>query len=245
MTRRAGARPGHSGGAACPSMRRALFRDCRYLSGGEPITAQSVGAGKDELAAIPLALGIVVEEVAVQPRLDHAAGPPDPIHVVLSEIAVDPIQDIEGSVRAHATDEVRRQVLNLLSLLHEDQLRKDRHALQPDGHRPQHVRNRVLLGEDDPKDGARPQQVQLVRERVIRALVRLADRRLEAHHVDKIDGARDKDDLHGRVVQGDVAPEQIEVAEAEHHGIHLLHSARHADATLALLQLEDEQHYAH
>mmetsp|Transcript_14368 Transcript_14368/g.50436 ORF Transcript_14368/g.50436 Transcript_14368/m.50436 type:complete len:224 (-) Transcript_14368:144-815(-) len=190
---------------------------------------------EDQFAAVPLAPRVVVKEIAVETCLDEAADPADPIHVVLCEVAIDPIQNVEGPIGAQATDEVRGQILDLSPLLHQHQLGNDGHALEPDGHGPQTIRNAVLLCEDQAQQSARAQEVQLVLEIVVGPLICLADRGLVPNHVNQVDRCRDEDDLHHSVVDRDEAPQQIQVAAAEHYRIHLLHPARHPDTTFALL----------
>mmetsp|Transcript_18488 Transcript_18488/g.39353 ORF Transcript_18488/g.39353 Transcript_18488/m.39353 type:complete len:223 (-) Transcript_18488:245-913(-) len=159
-----------------------------------------------ELAAVPLALGVIVEEIAIEPSLHQSADPADPIHIVLSKIAVDPVEDIERPICAHATHEVRREILDLADLLQEHQLRQDGYTLQPDGRRPQDVRDRVLLRAKDAEKCAGPQQVELVLEGVVAPLIGLGDGNLKPHEVDKVEGGRDEDKLHHCVVDRDEAP---------------------------------------
>merc|ERR1719221_212673 len=97
-------------------------------------TRSSLRAWQDELAAVPFALGVIVEEIAVETRLNEAANPADIGDVTLGEIAKNPIQDVEGSVRAHAANEVRGQIFYFSTLLHEHQLWDDGYALEPDRH---------------------------------------------------------------------------------------------------------------
>mmetsp|Transcript_20885 Transcript_20885/g.47057 ORF Transcript_20885/g.47057 Transcript_20885/m.47057 type:complete len:223 (-) Transcript_20885:248-916(-) len=159
-----------------------------------------------ELAAVPLALGVIVEEIGVEHRLHKAPSPADPIDVVVHEVAVYPIQDVERAVRPHRAHKVRREILDLADLLQEHQLRQDGYTLQPDGRRPQDVRDRVLLRAKDAEKCAGPQQVELVLEGVVAPLIGLGDGNLKPHEVDKVEGGRDEDKLHHCVVDRDEAP---------------------------------------
>mmetsp|Transcript_63016 Transcript_63016/g.133002 ORF Transcript_63016/g.133002 Transcript_63016/m.133002 type:complete len:229 (-) Transcript_63016:165-851(-) len=204
--------------------------------------SRSECTGQYQPAAIPLALCIVVEEVTIEASLDEPADPADPVHVVLCEVSVDPVQDVEGPVGAHAPYEVRGEVLHLPALLHQYKLGEDGYAFQPDGHRPEHVCDGVLVAENDAEHCAWSQEVKFILEGVVTPLVGLAHWGLVSHQVDQKYGGRDEDDLHDGVVERHIAPEEVEIPAAEDQCVHFLHSAGDSDAALASLDLEDQEH---
>merc|ERR1712151_645021 len=133
---------------------------------GRSCGAASSGHGQDEFVAVPLALRVVVEEVAIECCLDHTADPTHNIRVVLDKIAVHPVQNVKSTVSTHSSDEIRCEILYLANLLQQNQLRDDRHAFQPNRARPQYVRNRILVRTNQTKDEAGRQEIQLVLEAV-------------------------------------------------------------------------------
>eukprot|EP00404_Azadinium_spinosum_P005165 CAMPEP_0180458292 /NCGR_PEP_ID=MMETSP1036_2-20121128/22270_1 /TAXON_ID=632150 /ORGANISM="Azadinium spinosum, Strain 3D9" /LENGTH=240 /DNA_ID=CAMNT_0022464941 /DNA_START=11 /DNA_END=731 /DNA_ORIENTATION=- len=190
---------------------------------GHRLQAQGSGHHRqDELATVPLTLGVIVEEIGVEHRLHKAPSPADPIDVVVHEVAVYPIQDVERAVRPHRAHKVRREILDLADLLQEYQLWYDRHALQPNRCGPKYLRNVVLVCAQEPQDSTRPQEVDLVLEAVVAPLVRRRDGRLDTHEVDEIDCGGDEYYLHHGVVDRDEAPHQVHVSEDEHQSVDLL-----------------------
>merc|ERR1719265_2266346 len=99
---------GHAGGrlaalteAPCAeaprhSMNRpaAMQRDSCGHAAGSRSGAEALGRldyRENELASVPLALGVIVEEIHVEPRLHQPSKPAHDVDVVLCEVAVDPI----------------------------------------------------------------------------------------------------------------------------------------------------------
>lgn len=119
---------------------------------------------------------------------------------------------------------MHRDRLGLAGPLQHEQLRQDRHALEPDAERPQDLGRRVGVGEDEgEEEGAREQVVDFegVEVGVVGGLV------VVQHQVDCVGGRRDEDEFQQSVPEGfcGVGPEEVEVA-------------RHVDDQVQELRLE-------
>jgi hypothetical protein len=156
-------------------------------------------------------------------------------------VPVDPVEEIQDPVEAEEEDVVRGEVLDLAVLLHHVQLRDHRHCLQVDGEGPGHLeRGGVVLVDRDPEQQAREDEP-VVREVVELGVVSRALRHPSAHHVNDREREHDEDDLHDRVVDGEVIPEEIDVPRAEDEHVELLRLERDARDGLGGVDLK-EQH---
>ena len=83
-------------------------------------------------------LGIVYpEKVGVKDCLDDAGDPGDRIDISLEKVSVQPIRDVERSIKTQREQIMRGDGFGFSGPLEHEQLRKDRNRLQPDRKRPQ------------------------------------------------------------------------------------------------------------
>lgn len=80
---------------------------------------------------------IKVEEVTVEDSLDHTSHNGNQIKEAFKVETPDPVEDIEGPIKAQAEQVVGGDGLCLASLADHEELRQDSHRLQVDGERPQ------------------------------------------------------------------------------------------------------------
>ena len=147
---------------------------------------------------IPLSLSIVVEEVDVESGLDDAGDHRLPGEVGLDEVAVRPVEDVEGAVSAHGSDEISGQIFDFAGLLEHKELREDGDGLGPDGESPENFGDVEFVASKQREHGAGNKEELLMREIVDRTVVRLSygRGRVEAHEVNEIGSRQDEDDLH-------------------------------------------------
>ena len=90
---------------------------------------------------------LTVEEVAIQDCLDTTSH--DGNHVVegLGVVAVDPVENVEATVRAEGEEIVAGDALGLAGLGHHEQLGQDGDRLQVDGEGPEDFHHRELVVE--------------------------------------------------------------------------------------------------
>lgn len=75
---------------------------------------------------------IQVEKVAVEDRLHNAGQDGDKIIEILGVVAVDPVENVEGTVGAEREQIMTGDRLGLARLADHEQLRQDGHRLQVD-----------------------------------------------------------------------------------------------------------------
>ena len=76
------------------------------------------------------------------------------ILLTLEIVSVDPVQNVESSVRSQSKKIVRSDRLGLASFLHHEQLGQNGHRLQVDGERPQDFHKAELVVEQQRQNGA-------------------------------------------------------------------------------------------
>jgi len=67
-----------------------------------------------------------VEKVAVQASLDRSCNPDNPVHVGLSVVAIDPIDEVQGAISSKSKEIMRCDDLGLSSLCQHKELGQDR-----------------------------------------------------------------------------------------------------------------------
>ena len=98
-----------------------------------------------QLLSFHLRLCVVVEEVAVQARLDDAENPCCPRSVPrFGDESDDPIEDVERPISAECDDVVGGDVLHRAVALQQNDLRDDRDGLEDDAVGPQDLRKQGI-----------------------------------------------------------------------------------------------------
>jgi hypothetical protein len=88
---------------------------------------------------------VQVEEIAVEHRLNNSSHDGDEVVVVLSPVAVDPVEQVETSVHAKGKEVVGGDAFRLSSLGHHEQLREDGNRLKIDRESPKDLQNYDIL----------------------------------------------------------------------------------------------------
>lgn len=144
--------------------------------------------------------------------MDDAAKDSDVIWAGPEQPAIEPVQEVQGSVGPQGEDVVRGHALGLAGALDHEELGQNGHRLEPDTERPQHLPHGVVMGEDERQD-ARPnvqvaslERVELgVRGRTVHLL----------HHVQDVALRAQVAELEHQIIQRrEGVYEQIEVATA-------------------------------
>lgn len=95
-------------------------------------------------------LGVVdPEEVGVHDGLDDTSNNRNPVHLMafLGNVSVDPVRDVQGSVKTQGSEIVGRDGLGLPCPLQHEELGHDGNRLEPNGEGPEDLRQRVLVRE--------------------------------------------------------------------------------------------------
>lgn len=155
--------------------------------------------GELELLALEHTRVVHVEEVAVEDRLNQSRNDRNPIGAVLgfSEVAVDPVGDVQRTVAAEREEIMGRDGLGLAGALQHEELGQDGDGFEPDGERPQDFGEGVFVGEDDGEDGGASEEVldfEGVDIGVVGGLVGVG------HEVDDVALAADEEDLEQEIV---------------------------------------------
>mmetsp|Transcript_26757 Transcript_26757/g.47647 ORF Transcript_26757/g.47647 Transcript_26757/m.47647 type:complete len:211 (+) Transcript_26757:238-870(+) len=186
-------------------------------------------------------LEVVVEEIAVQRRLSHTRDPHNPLTVArFSEEAVDPVEDVEATVHAEEEDIVTGHVVDVARPLQEDQLRQDGHSLEVDGEGPQQLHDGELVVDEEREDGARHDEEEDAKG-VLLTVIRRPHHLVVPHVVHNGARGTKENQLHDRVVQGNVAREEVQVAADKHKRIQLLCLEGDTPAGPLALDLEQQQ----
>ena len=176
-----------------------------------------------ELSSLRSAQEVVVEEVRVQQGLQDAAEVHDPVvNVILFRVCpVDPVEDVQGPVRAHEKDVVAGQIFHLAVALQHDELRQYGDRFQVNAERPERLnefelRETVLENVRQHADRrARGDGELPVQEGVLCFVVGRFDWLLVLDGVDDHGGRQDVHDLHHRVVDGVKMSEKVQVPRDE------------------------------
>ncbi|KAL7530365.1 hypothetical protein ACHAWF_003355 [Thalassiosira exigua] len=205
-----------------------------------------------EPAPPPLAHDVIVEEVHVQRRLQHAAE----VHHVVVAISrlevrpIHPVHDVQRAIRAHEEDVIPRQVLHLPIALQDDELGQDGHGLEVDAEHPQQfldvleqVQPRPLpadqVGQRRQGEAGQDGEFQ-VAEGVLALVVRRANGLPGSDGVHDARRARDVQDLHDRVVQAVIRREQVGVPREEDDEEELVGAEGDAGGVLRHAEAEEQ-----
>ena len=194
---------------------RELFRIIVYLYRQLYSVAGDLGADEVE-----------VEVVEVDRDLDHAGNELDQDEVVLVEVHVYPAHDVEDLVDAQAGHVGASYDLDLPLLVNDVQLRDDREGLKPDRETPEVVVEVLGLDdadvEEDRKDCHDGVDYQVVIEAVDLGIVADTIGALEPDEVDHVGRREDEQELEDRVIEIDVAEQEVHVPCDKDHEIYLL-----------------------
>jgi len=92
---------------------------------------------------------VKIEEITVEDRLDNSGKDGNQIIVVLADVAINPIQNVQGSIRSERKQIVTCDRLSLASLGYHEQLRKNSHGLQVNAPCPKDFDDRELMINDE------------------------------------------------------------------------------------------------
>lgn len=193
---------------------------------------------KLQLFALQHLGNVEVEEIAVQDRLDGSGEDRDQIVVSLGVVPVDPVEQIQGTVRTQREQVMAGNALRLARFADEEQLGQDGHRLQVDRERPEHLQRREAGVDQQGQHEARQQQ-ELDAERIVIVVVGRLE--LHVHHVDGGNRGGDEDQLHQRIVQANVRRHQIQIAAHVNDGEQDLRFAGDASARPGLPYFYQQQ----
>lgn len=182
---------------------------------------------KLELLSLQHLGDVEVEEIAVQDRLDSSGEDRNQIVVSLGVVPVDPVENIQSTVRTQSEQVVTGNTFRFARFADEEQLRQDGHRFQVDRERPQHFQ-RSEAGMDQQGQYEARQQQELNAERIVIVVVGRLE--LDVHHVEGGKRGGDEHQLHHRVVQANVRCHQIQIAADIDHGEQNLRLAGDASA---------------
>ena len=101
---------------------------------------------------------IEIEEVAVEDSLNTACNDSNDVIKTLAIVSVDPIENVEATVRTESKQVVAGDAFGLPGFWHHKKLGQDCHALKVDGEGPEDLHDGELVVEDESQEGAGDQQ---------------------------------------------------------------------------------------
>lgn len=129
---------------------------------------------------------------------------------------VDPVRNVQCPIRAQRRQIVCRNGLRLACPLQQKELWQDGNSFEENRERPENLCEPEPVVEQQREQRAGSDEVlqtEGVDGRVVRGAV------FVLHKVENVAAARNEEDLHGEVVQGDPFPEQVEVPRDEDHDV--------------------------
>lgn len=160
--------------------------------------------------------------------------------MALGVVSVDPVQQVQRTVRSEGKQIVAGDALRLARFADQEQLRQDGHRLQVDRERPQHLQRGERGMNQQRQHEARNQQ-ELDAERVMVVVVR--GLKLDVHQVQSGHRRHDKDQLHHRVVHAHERRHQVQVAGNVHDREQYLRLAGDSGARPRLPYFDQQQNY--
>jgi len=156
---------------------------------------------------------IQVEEVAVEDGLHTTRHNSDQVEESGVVVSVDPVEDVEGTVRSQCEQVVRGDGLRFTRLRDHEELWKDGDRLEVDGEGPQHLHHRHAVVHQHRQTGNRNDD-ELDAECVVVGIVGAS--KLEEDEVTGGKGCNNEDAFHHRVVHRDERGGQVQVPGQEH-----------------------------
>lgn len=167
---------------------------------------------------------VYIEKVDVQPCLEEARCYSYRVHDTFCIIPVYPIGNVQSPIHAQRGQVVSRDCFRLSGALQQEKLRKNRHCLQEDGETPQNLCWCKLVVEQAAQDKAWTEKV-FNAERVDGGVMCWSV--TVAHEIENVTTAGDEEQLHGGIVYGDVAKEEIRIARHKDRYIESLRFERY------------------
>ena len=150
---------------------RSTYKNNKFLfSIHSPVTTPKLSSWKNNLLACHHLGDVQVEEVTVEDGLNDPGYNGDGIVEILIVIAVDPVEDVEATVRAESKEIVAGDGLRLAGLADHEELGEDGDTLQVDGECPEDFHHRELMVEPQSQEEAGYEQ-ELYSEAVVVRLI--------------------------------------------------------------------------
>lgn len=157
---------------------------------------------------------VKVEEITVEYGLYTSSNNSDDVIEALAVVPVDPVENVETSVRAKGKQVVAGDRLSLASLGYHEQLGQDSNRFQVDREGPQNFHNREFMVEDKSQKSAGAKQ-KLNPEGVMVTII--GGLELDIHQIHSGRGGGHEEQFHRCVVQGDKVGEKVQVAGHKHN----------------------------
>lgn len=190
---------------------------------------------KLELFAFQNFRNVEIEEIAIQNGLNDARDDSDDVVESLVIVSVDPVEDVESSVRSEGEEIVRSDGLSLAGFRDHKQLGKDSDGLQVDRESPQDFHRGEFVVQDQGQNRSGTEEKFNPKSVVVMIVGGLE---LEIHEIDGADGGGEEEDFHRGVVEGDEIRDQVQIAGDEDDSEEDLGSARNTGARSGLPNLE-------
>jgi len=157
---------------------------------------------------------VEIEEVAVEDGLDASSNDSNDVIESLAIVSVDPVEDVEATVGPESKQIVTGDAFCLASFGHHEELGQDCHALQVDREGPEDLHDTKLMVENQGEEKSRSKQKLNSKGIVITIVCCL---KFHIHQIDCRSCTPNEEDLHGGVVQGDEAGQEIEISRHKHN----------------------------
>ena len=155
---------------------------------------------------------------------------------------VNPIEDIQGTVRSHEKDVIAGKILHFPVTLQDNQLRQNTNRFQINGKRPQQFNNRktTVLGggyanqmRNQRQDGTRRDTKLIMQKGILSLVVRRLDGFLKANGVNNRCRTNNVQNLHDRVVQRVIRRKEIQIPRHKDNQIQFVRADRNTCVKVA------------
>jgi len=159
---------------------------------------------------------VVVEEVAVDCRLNDSSDPDERVVVVgLGHVAVDPVNQVHSTVSTKGKDVVGSKILDETTrifgeIVNNEELRYNSDGLEVDREGPKHFKYGEVFVHQESKDGAGDEEVQDL-ETIGLLVIGITVWCFECHEEDNSGRSDEEDDLHNPVVHGVKVVEEVDI----------------------------------
>jgi len=157
---------------------------------------------------------VQIEEVCIENCLNDSSNDGDRIQVIFGVEAVDPVEDVQSTVRTQSEEIVSSDGFSRSGCLKHVELRHDGDRFQVDAESPEDFHNRILVIDQEGEDEGRNNQ-ELHSEGVVISVVSRLE--LDENQINSADGGCQEEEFHHRIVQRHEVSEQIQVPTGEHN----------------------------
>jgi len=191
------------------------------------------------------AADVVVEEIAVEGSLDDAKDPHEPLGVArLSEEAINPVADIEGTIETKAEDVICGEILDFATLLKKVDLWDDCNGLQNNREGPKNFHDAKSAVEESTDNANQESGANKIPNNKVIASIIVGGAVLLHDKINDVASGGNEHNLHDCVINGECVCEDVQIPRHKHNCVNLPRLQRHSRHILMMNDLLKQDHMA-